>query len=327
MKSVCLLLVLVSVAFAAIDLEHAKKQFVEFQQKYNKVYSSHEFRERFDIFVQNLEIAAFHQSQNPYARFGVTQFSDLSPVEFKKFYLMNFDKDVYENMRPAPKTEFGPKVSQGSTFDWGNKGVITPVYNQGQCGSCWAFSATETIESYYALAGGQLTQLSMEQIVSCDTTDQGCNGGFPSSAYSYVEGAGGIDSYSSYPYSAENGYAPECAFNQQNVVTNVASQSSVSGESGLYQQLSTAGPVSVCVDASSWSSYQGGVLTSCGNSVDHCVQATGYTNYSPSYNGESAWNVRNSWGTGWGENGYIYVATGQDLCSIGDYATIVSTTN
>jgi C1A family cysteine protease len=271
-----------------------------------------------------MERAADLNTKNPYARFGANEFSDLSPEEFAKYYLMPFDKEKYETVRPPVKQEFSARVQQGSTFDWGSKGVVTPVYNQGQCGSCWAFSATETIESYYALAGGQLTQLSMEQIVSCDTSDHGCEGGFPSSAYQYVQGAGGIDSYASYPYTAENGYAPECAANSQ-FVTTVASSQSISGEQGLYQQLSSAGPVSVCVDASSWQSYEGGVLTSCGNNVDHCVQATGYTNYSPSYNGESAWNVRNSWGTGWGQNGYILVATGQDLCSIGDYATIVQT--
>jgi len=272
-----------------------------------------------------MERAADLNAKNPYARFGMNQFSDLSPEEFTKYYLMPFDKQQYETIRPPTKSVFGERVHQGSSFDWGSKGVVTPVYNQGQCGSCWAFSATETIESYYALAGGTLTSLSMEQIVSCDQNDHGCEGGFPSSAYQYVQSEGGIDSYQAFPYTAENGQAPGCQFVQSAVVTNVASQQSISGEQGLYQQLSSGGPVSVCVDASSWQSYEGGVLTSCGNNVDHCVQATGYTNYSPEYNGESAWNVRNSWGTSWGQNGYILVATGQDLCSIGDYATIVST--
>jgi len=323
------LAVFLSVAFAAkLSLEEVKGKFITFQQKHNKVYSTDEFQYRFRVFWENLERAADHQAQNPHARFGATQFSDLTPQEFKSLYLMDFDKEKYERTRPAFKREFGaavPEAQQGSSFDWGSKGVVTPVYNQGQCGSCWAFSATETIESYFALAGGQLTQLSMQQIVSCDTTDHGCEGGFPSDAYQYVEGAGGIDSYSSYPYESGEGADPSCALNQQSVVTTVANSNSIDGEQGLYQQLSSGGPVSVCVDASSWQSYEGGVLTSCGNSVDHCVQATGYTNYSPSYNGESAWNVRNSWGTSWGQQGYILVATGQDLCSIGDYATIVST--
>jgi len=163
----------------------------------------------------------------------------------------------------------------------------------------------------------------MEQIVDCDTTDHGCEGGMPTNAYNYVQSAGGIDSYSSYPYTAEGGQSGSCQFNAANVVTNVASQSSINGETGLYQQASTAGPVSVCVDATTWQSYKGGVLKSCGTSVDHCVQLVGYANYGKS---GSYWIVRNSWGTSWGESGFIWIAIGQDLCDIGDYGTIVSTT-
>ncbi len=147
---------------------------------------------------------------------------------------------------PPEKTEFPQSTHfqvDPTNWNW-YPSVCTPVYNQGQCGSCWAFSATETIESYYAVQKNPLTKLSMEQIVDCDTTDQGCNGGMPSSAYKYVQSAGGIDSYSSYPYTAEGGQAGSCKFNKAAVVTSVASQSAVSGESGLYKQASTAGPVS-----------------------------------------------------------------------------------
>jgi cysteine peptidase B len=324
MKVVVVLALFLSVALARIQINEVKSKFIAFQNKYNKLYSADDFQSKFQVFWDNMERAADLQAKNPNARFGFTQFSDLSPQEFKQFYLMDFDTEKYEEIRPPVKTEFGAPQQEGGTFDWGSKGVVTPVYNQGQCGSCWAFSATETIESYFALGGGTLTQLSMEQIVDCDTSDHGCEGGFPSSAYQYVQGEGGIDSYESYPYTAGEGQSGSCSFNKANVVTNVNSQNSIQGETGLYQQLQSGGPVSVCVDASSWQQYEGGVLTSCGNQVDHCVQATGYNNYSPEYNGQSAWNVRNSWGTSWGQNGYILVATGQDLCSIGDYATIVS---
>jgi len=274
---------------------------------------------------------------NPKARFGPTKFSDLSKEEFTRFYLT---AKVPETEMPSPKNFSVPRKPHAmfgsgrlmapdpTNYDWGSAGVITPVYNQGQCGSCWAFSATETIESYYAIQGGSLTQLSMEQIVDCDTSgqDQGCGGGFPTGAYQYVQSAGGIDSYANYPYTAGGGNAGSCQFPQGSVVTNVANYNSISGESGEYSQLSSAsgGPVSVCVDASSWQNYNGGVLTSCGNSVDHCVQLTGYYNYGSS---NAYWNVRNSWGADWGENGYIWIQIGQDLCSIGDYATIVSDSN
>jgi len=300
---------------------------LHFQRRFKRVYDNQEeFNSRFEIFKTNMAEAARHQTLNPKARFGVTKFSDLSKEEFAQQYLNKADFSKY--VAPAPVDVATQKIVHSfkpnpTNYDWSSAGVITPVKNQGQCGSCWAFSATETIESYWALCGNKLPTLAPEQIVDCDTAgqDQGCNGGFPSGAYQYVESAGGLDTETSYPYTAgESGSGGSCDFQSNSVGAKVGSYASVNGESGLYQQLSTAGPVSVCVDASSWQSYQGGVLTSCGNNVDHCVQATGYYNYGSS---NAYWNVRNSWGD-WGVNGYIWIAIGQDLCSIGDYATIVS---
>jgi C1A family cysteine protease len=270
------------------------------------------------------------KQMNPNAQFGVNQFSDLSTEEFSARYLM---KDVdFKNYVAPPVhdiTKVAPNVRgckpDPTNYDWDSCGVVTPIYNQGACGSCWAFSATETIESYFALGGGTLTQLAMEQIVDCDTAgeDQGCGGGFPTGAYTYVEGAGGLEPLSDYPYTAEGGESGSCQFNSGEVAVTVTNYNSINGETGLYSQLSSSsgGPVSVCVDASSWSSYTGGVLSQCGTQVDHCVQAVGYANY-----GESGayWIVRNSWGNSWGENGFIFIEIGQDLCAIGDYATVVT---
>jgi len=329
MYKALLLCVLIGLA-ACVSVRDGKKEFMKFQKKYNKAYNPSEVSERFQIFQQNLARYEVLSKKNPLARFGVNKFSDLSPAEFSKYYLMprvNFTRDY---KAPPAKTVFETtNVAKPNpmNWDWFTQGVCTPIYNQGQCGSCWAFSATETIESYHAFKSGkQAVGLSMEQIVDCDTAgeDQGCEGGFPTGAYQYVESAGGIDSYSSYPYTAGEGQAGQCQFNQANVVTNVASYNTISGETGLYSQASTGGPVSVCVDASTWSGYTGGILTSCGNDVDHCVQLTGYANYGQS---GDYWIVRNSWGTDWGNSGFIWIAIGQDLCSIGDYATIVSTTN
>jgi len=323
-----LLCVLIGLA-ASISVRDAKKEFNKFQKKYNKSYSTAELGHRFQVFQENMRRYEELQKKNPKATFGVTKFSDLTPQEFSKYYLMNKNFTKSYPKAQSIKTDFPVSKSfapNPSNWDWFTQGVCTPIYNQGQCGSCWAFSATETIESYFAVQGGKLTGLSMEQIVDCDTAgeDQGCEGGFPTGAYQYVQSAGGIDSYASYPYTAGEGQAGQCQFSQQNVVTNVASYQTISGETGLYQQASTAGPVSVCVDASSWSGYSGGILTQCGNNVDHCVQLTGYMNYGQS---GAYWVVRNSWGTNWGENGFIWIQIGQDLCSIGDYATVVADTN
>jgi len=314
----------------AISHKEAKHEFKKFQKTYHKNYASSEVSSRFQNFQENLNRAEELQKLNPKASFGVTAFSDLSSIEFKQFYLMsnvNFSRDY---VAPAAKTEFSEEYADRfgvtpdkTNWDWTNHGVCTPVYNQGQCGSCWAFSATETIESYHVIEGGKLTGLSMEQIVDCDKTDHGCEGGMPSNAYKYVQSAGGIDSLASYPYSAAGGVSGTCKFNKANIVTDVASQSAVDGETGLYKQCSTAGPVSVCVDAASWQSYQGGVLTTCGTDVDHCVQLVGYEKYGQK---GSYWIVRNSWGTSWGEKGFIWVEIGKNLCEIGSYATVVKDT-
>jgi len=292
MKNTILLCLVFCIAAAyAIELKDVKlmSQFVEFQRTYNKIYSNNaEFKQRFQIFQDNMAKAAEHQKMNPRARFGVTKFSDLTEEEFGKFKMT---KGLFSNYTaPAVKTNFQGKRHarlvadpDPTNYDWSASGCITPVYDQGQCGSCWAFSATETIESYNCLAGNALTTLSMEQIVDCDTNgnDQGCNGGFPTGAYSYVQSAGGIEDYNDYPYTAGGGSAGSCAYNQQDDVCTVSNSQTISGESGLYSQLSSGsgGPVSICVDASSWQTYQGGVITTCGTSVDHCVQLTGYYSY------------------------------------------------
>jgi C1A family cysteine protease len=333
MKATLAVLCVILGLAAAITIEH---EFLKFQKKFGKVYATNEeFQYRLDVFKANKIRAAELQAKNPRATFGVNKFMDLTPEEFATFYrmpAMNFTRDYKIDAPVKTKFEVPENLKNNkpnpTNYDWFTQGVCTPVYNQGQCGSCWAFSATETIESYYALSGGKLTGLSMEQIVDCDVNgpDQGCcygcEGGWPYAAYDYVSKTSkGIDSYNSYPYTAENGVSGNCNFQTSNVVTSLKGYNKINGESGLYKQLSTAGPVSVCVDASSWQTYTGGVLTECTNNVDHCVQATGYAQYGSS---GSYWIVRNSWGADWGESGFIWVEIGQDLCAIGDYATIVN---
>jgi len=331
MRTALLIFALFAVSFATV-----RQQFLDFQRTYGKIYATQdEFDLRFNNFKANLRRNVLLSHANPQATFGINKFSDLSQEEFASMYLMNVDFSEYQKPPIKDFSVESPPNQQScnpdaTNYDWGvDCGATTPVYNQGQCGSCWAFSATETIESYYYLSTGNLVSLSVEQIVSCDTAgqDQGCGGGYPSGAYTYVEGAGGIEPWSDYPYNAESGNAGPCTINGTTVpnpVTTVTGYSTISGESGLYQQLSSSsgGPVSVCVDATTWQTYTGGVITSCPSSIDHCVQAVGYANYGQS---GAYWIVRNSWGSDWGENGFIWVAIGQDLCAIGDEATVVTT--
>jgi len=214
-------------------------------------------------------------------------------------------------------------VTVPQTLDWRTQNMVTPVKDQGQCGSCWAFSVTENIESMYCMKNQidctTFAPLAPQEIVDCDTTDQGCNGGDPPTAYAFVMQEGGMEDESDYPYTAQDG---TCNF-QSNLVkvtiSNWQYATSNSDESTMQNNLVSWGPLSICVDAEPWQDYTGGVLmaSDCSNSLDHCVQLVGYdmTQSTP------FWIVRNSWGTDWGENGYIRLQYGQDTCGCADEAT------
>jgi len=160
----------------------------------------------------------------------------------------------------------------------------------------------------------------MQQIVDCDPYDYGCSGGWPYNAYKYVIGNGGIDSFASYPYT---GYQGTCAFNSSNVAATITSWQYVTqsqDESAMQSFVYKTGPPSICVDAIIWQTYTGGVITSasgCGTSLDHCVQLTGWFQM----NGMTVWNVRNSWGTDWGYDGYVWVQEGANVCGIAEVVT------
>jgi C1A family cysteine protease len=219
--------------------------------------------------------------------------------------------------------------------DWTETaGAVSPVKDQAQCGSCWAFSATEGIEAgVFQTEGVVSPPLSPQQIVSCDKSDGGCNGGDLPTAFDYVEGAGGIDTEEDYPYSSQRGRTGRCLGSTPVVtVTDYAygvapcegGACSGQDEDGLKAALATYGPLSVCVNAETWNSYYGGVFTdACSgsyNSLDHCVQLVGYDAAAST----PYWKVRNSWGTSWGEGGFIRLPMGVNSCGIADEAMYVS---
>jgi C1A family cysteine protease len=290
--------------------------FMQFQKTFGKSYSDVEFPQRLANFNENLEKANKLNAQQLLsggdAVHGVTKFMDLSKEEFRRMYT-NYVPDNSTVARPVMK--YADNLADA--IDWRQKGAVTAVKDQGQCGSCWAFSATEAIESTYFLATGQLPELSAQQITSCDTTDGGCNGGWPVRAYSYVAGAGGLERNSDYPYTSGGGQTGSCQFNSGRVVGGTAPKTYyyTDGSEGQLQGLLNIGPASVCVAADAFQTYRGGVLTSCPGSIDHCVQAVGYDN------GNNWWIVRNSWGGNWGEAGYIRIQMGQNLCQIAADAT------
>merc|ERR1719150_3447579 len=289
------------------------------KQEYGRVYNGvEEDTFRRSVFEANLLEAEELQKQNPLAEFGATKFSDWTREEVKAS-LTNYVPTNATNY-PAMDLSHLP-TDVAASIDWTGK-YTTPVKDQGQCGSCWAFSAVEQIESDIMRETGQTLTLSTQELVDCTGSGgrrNGCQGGEPSAAYRVVEQLGGIERESSYRYTARNG---NCQFSRSRVAVKVSGYKSVGrrSESSMQSYVGSTGPLSVCVDANSWNSYRGGIMTSCGNSIDHCVQIVGYgTSGSTSY-----WKVRNSWGRNWGESGHVRVAIGRNLCDINSEPTAVT---
>jgi C1A family cysteine protease len=312
--------------FVALSLAQTdEEKFQSFIEKFGKSYSPAVYATRLEIFKENLRRSEELNKKSPHATFGVSKFSDLSPEEFAAQYLL---KNLTQQSRPvlakahkwtAPKS--ANPLSYPASFDWNNQGVVTAVYNQGPCGSCWAFSTTENIESMWALAGKGLQSLSMQQIVDCDDTDNGCNGGNPPYAYQYVMNAGGLEPYADYPYVDVR---TQCTFNPSDVAVSISDWTWITqddNEASMQSFTYTTGPPSICVDATIWQTYVSGVITAdsgCGTALDHCVQLTGWQQM----DGMNVWNVRNSWGADWGDNGgYVYLEMGYDVCGIGQEVT------
>ena len=289
---------------------------------------------RFNIFKSNLKLAEDRNKRGalsaklgqPQETHGVTKFMDLTPQEFTathKGLIPMKDKSSVLVMLHANAADV---KANAQSIDWNSKGVLTPIKNQGQCGSCWAFSATEQLESQYKQKYGTLKVLSPQQVTSCDTNDGGCQGGNPINAWRYVSGFGGQELEKDYPYTSgttrQNG---KCMSNKADVTEDTSGQytmiaRSASQESNMLAQIQKS-PMSICVDATLWQTYKGGVITAssgCGTSIDHAVQATGF-NAQGNY-----WIIRNSWGTTWGEKGFVWVEYGSNVCGVTDQATLVN---
>jgi C1A family cysteine protease len=227
---------------------------------------------------------------------GTTQFSIFTEEEFKLRFLT-------EMIIPAGHSA-SEDVAQYPTaaVDWSTQGKVSRIKNQGQCGSCWAFSATGVAESW-ALFSGKSWDLSEQQLVDCSASygNHGCNGGWPSSALKYVKDHG-LTTESSYPYAAKTN---ACAKNGGEF--HIANVLTAAGCNGLSTGI-TARPLSITVDATNWSQYKTGVFNNCAASINHAVLLVGT-------DASGVWKVKNSWGTSWGEAGYIRLAAG-NTCGV-----------
>lgn len=282
---------------------------------------SKEYSHRQAVFNANLKSIEHHNMySNASWSLGVNQFSDLTPAEFKS-HISGFNKDVaFLHRSRDPVRIITMSVATDDkplpkSVDWRQKGVVTPVKNQGGCGSCWAFSTIETVESHVAISSGVLTELSEQQLVSCvENPDQcggtgGCSGATMVLGFEYIQKNGIYDEWH-YPYQSIAGESPVCKNSSQLKYPLAGLTGVVRLPSNQYEPLLQAvafeGPIAITVDASSWGAYRGGVFDGCNRKnpdLNHGVQLVGYGE--DEQTNEPYWLVRNSWGPNWGENGYI----------------------
>jgi len=297
--------------------------FKQYIRDFNKEYSSEELEMRRAIFEKKLSLVQAHNANPSFTwKEGVNHLTDYTEEEFGR--LRGYNKQLgfsqvakREASRPIRPEYTNIDVSAlPSSIDWRDRGVVSVVKDQGNCGSCWAFASAETLESQYALATGILVESSPQNILDCTDNPNscggtgGCEGGTAELAYSniLINGWKGLMSEWRYPYLSHSGKdQPKCLFN----VTYV--EATLNGfevlPSNLYDPLinaiATKGPLVISVDASTWDRYESGVFNGCNQTnpdIDHAVQLVGY--------GTDAklgdyWLVRNSWTPFWGEKGYI----------------------
>ena len=253
-------------------------------------------------------------------RLGMNAYADLDGAEFSKI----FNGYISGRLSNTTKLFHATGSPLDNTVDWRTKGVVTGIKNQGQCGSCWSFSATGSLEGQHALATGNLVSLSEQNLVDCSGPEgnEGCNGGLMDDAFQYVIDNKGIDTEASYPYVARD---ENCRFNRANVGATAKSFVDVAheDENALTEAITKIGPISVAIDAShqSFQMYESGVYyePACSETaLDHGVLAVGYG----TDGGQDMYIVKNSWGTTWGMQGYIYMSRNRNNnCGIASEAS------
>jgi xylem cysteine proteinase len=317
------------VGYAPEDLDNHDrliKLFEEWVSKYRRAYASFEEKlHRFEVFKDNLKhIDEINKKVSSYW-LGLNGFADLTHEEFKASYL-GLRREAPNDDRTASSFRYGGGEVPKSV-DWRKKGVVTEVKNQGQCGSCWAFSTVAAVEGINAIVTGNLTSLSEQELVDCSTDgNSGCSGGMMDYAFKYIAASGGLGTEEAYPYAMEQGECEQEKKKSGAAVVTISGYEDVppKDEQALVRALAHQ-PLSVAIEASGrhFQFYSGGVFDGpCGADLDHGVAAVGY---GTEKKGQDYVVVKNSWGAHWGEKGYIRMKRGtgkpEGLCGINKMAS------